>query len=201
MNDHFSNAGRPTSAMRTRLGEEAGEADDQERAEDHRVFGLGLDADPVRALHVAAHDRPPDTDEEEHADRVAERGVAPRRRGRAGTCSAIGQLVVDLDHDGDHEQADEPEVDAGVHDPGRGVAQQCLHPDAGAEVGEAALGVLAVRAPVVGRAALVVADAQRREPRDDEQHHRDRRVERDLQRGRDVGEHLALDRRVVDASA
>ena len=58
--------------------------------------------------------------------------------------------------------------------PGRGVAQQRLHPHAARKSRGAALDVLAVRAPVVGPAALVVADAQRREPRDDEQHRRDR---------------------------
>ena len=46
------------------FGDEAGDADEEERAEDHRVFGLGLDADAVRPLDVAAHDRPADADEE-----------------------------------------------------------------------------------------------------------------------------------------
>ena len=46
-NDHFSNAGRPSSAIRTASIDEPGDADDEERAEDDRVLGLGLDADPV----------------------------------------------------------------------------------------------------------------------------------------------------------
>ena len=168
----------------------------EERAEDHRVFGLGLDADAVRALDVAAHDRPADADEEHDAGEVgAERvglvGVAVQELQRAR------ELVVELEHHGRHEQPDEPEVDAGVHDPGGGVAQQRLHPHAGAEVVEAALRVLAGGAAVVGAAALVVADPQRREPRDDQQHRRDRGVERDLERGRHVDEDRALDRRRV----
>ena len=57
--------------------EEAGDADDEERAEDHRVFGLGLDADAVRALHVAAHDRPADADEEHDARRRRRRPSTP----------------------------------------------------------------------------------------------------------------------------
>ena len=44
------------------LGAEAGEADGEERAEDDGVLGLRLDADAVRPLDVAAHDRPHDAD-------------------------------------------------------------------------------------------------------------------------------------------
>ena len=49
--------------------------------------------------------------------------------------SALGQLVVDLEHGGDAEQDEEAEVDQRVHEPGGRVAQQRLHVDAGAEVG------------------------------------------------------------------
>ena len=52
-------------------------------------------------------------------------------------------------------------------------------------------------AAVVGLAPLVVADPQRHEPRDEEEPGGDREVERDLERGRDVDEDLAGDRRVV----
>ena len=41
-----------------RLGAEAGDGEDEERAEAERVVGLGLDADAVRPLDVAADDRP-----------------------------------------------------------------------------------------------------------------------------------------------
>ena len=78
--------------------------------------------------------------------------------------------------------------------PGGGIAQQRLHPHAAAVALGALLDVLARRAPVVGEPALLVLHPQRREPRDDEQHRGDGGVERDLHRGRDVDEHLALDR-------
>ena len=50
--------------------------DGEERAEDEGVLGLGLDADAVRALHVAADDRPHHADEEREAGDVADDGVA-----------------------------------------------------------------------------------------------------------------------------
>ena len=74
-----------SSAMRTAFGEEPGDADDANVDEDRRVFGLGLDADAVRALDVAAHDRPADTDEEDDAGEVARRTRTPGTCGRAGT--------------------------------------------------------------------------------------------------------------------
>ena len=40
------------------LGEEAGDPEAEEHGEDHRVLGLGLDADAVGPLDVAADDRP-----------------------------------------------------------------------------------------------------------------------------------------------
>ena len=87
-------------------------ADDEERAEDDRVLGLGLDADAVRALDVAADDRPADADEEHDADEVGAERVAPRTCWPCRNFSESGQLVVDLEHHGDDEQADEAEVDA-----------------------------------------------------------------------------------------
>ena len=71
---------RRTTTSRTRAGPRARcaapsvkkpvSADHEERDEDHRVFGLGLDADAVRALDVAAADRPHDADEEDDAGEV-----------------------------------------------------------------------------------------------------------------------------------
>ena len=90
--------------MRNAFGEEAGEADDEERAEDHGVFGLGLDADAVRALDVAAHDRPADADEEDDAGEV---GAERVRLVRAAVqeLQRLRQLVVDLeDHRDDEEE-------------------------------------------------------------------------------------------------
>ena len=58
------------------LGAEAGDGDGEDRAEDQRVLGLGLDADPVGPLHVAADDRPHHTDEEHEPGGVADGGVA-----------------------------------------------------------------------------------------------------------------------------
>ena len=65
-------SGRPIKRDAERLGEEAGDADDRERAEDHDVLGAALDADPVHLLDVAAEGRPAD------ADRGTRR--RPRRR-------------------------------------------------------------------------------------------------------------------------
>jgi hypothetical protein len=47
--------------------EETREPDREQDEEDQRVFGLGLDADAVRTLDVAAHRGPTDTDEERDA--------------------------------------------------------------------------------------------------------------------------------------
>ena len=140
-------------------------ADDEERAEDHRVFGLGLDADAVRALDVAAPDRPDDADEEDDAGEVGAERVrlvhaAVQELQDSGSWWSISSITVAMNR---HEEA---EVDEGVHDPGGGVAQQRLHPDAGAEVARGGACTLLLRgAPVVGRAALVVPDPQRHEPR------------------------------------
>ena len=80
--------------MRARFDEEAGDADDEERAEDDRVLGLGLDADAVRALHVAAHDRPHDADEEHDAREVGAGGVRLVRLA-VQELEAVGELVVE----------------------------------------------------------------------------------------------------------
>ena len=39
------------------------------------MFGLGLDADAVRPLHVPADDGPDDADHEDQAHQIAEHGV------------------------------------------------------------------------------------------------------------------------------
>ena len=148
--------GRPSQGDAPHLGAEAGDGDGEERAEDEGVLGLGLDADAVGPLHVAADDRPQHADEEHEpgavADgRVALVHVAVQELGR------LRQLVVDLEHRGDGEQDQEREVDEAVHDPGGGIAQQRLHVDAGPEVLEAAADVLGGGRAVVGRAPLPVA--------------------------------------------
>ena len=141
------------------LRREAREADDQERAEDERVFGLGLDADAVRALDVPPPERPEDPDHEDHAEHVGGGGVAlvdaPVEELRR-----VRQLVVDLEDDGRHEEDEETEVDHRMHDARRRVAQQGLHPHAGAEAFEPPLYVRPGRAAVVGLAPLVVLDPQ-----------------------------------------
>ena len=109
----------------------------------------------------------------------------------------LGELVVDLEDDRGDEQHEEAEVDARVHQAGGRVAQQRLHPHAGAEVAHAPVDVALVRATVVGRAPLVVLDPLADEPRADEQHDRDGDVEDPVDRVGDVAERLARDRRVV----
>ena len=61
---NFSKLGLAGEGDAEGLGAEAGQADGEERAEDDRVLGLRLDADPVHALDVAAVDRPQDADGE-----------------------------------------------------------------------------------------------------------------------------------------
>ena len=172
-NDHFSNVGTTDLRDAQRLGEEAGERDHEERDEDDRVLGLGLDPDAVRALDVAPGDRPDDADGEHDAGEVGRERVA-LVHAAVEELQVVGQLVVDLEHDGGDEEPQEPEVDERVHDAGGGVAQQRLHPDAGPEVAHAAVEVALGGAAVVGRAALVVADPQADQPRADEQHDRGR---------------------------
>ena len=123
------------------LGAEAGEPDGEERAEDQGVLGLGLDADPVRPLHVATHDRPHDAADEDDAGGVADERVG-LVRAAVEELEVLGELVVDLEHGRDAEQDQEPEVDHRVHHAGGRIAQQRAHVDAGAEVAEATLGVL-----------------------------------------------------------
>ena len=123
------------------LGGEPADADEEERPEDERVLGLGLDADAVRPLHVAAQDRPHDAADEHEAGGVTDERVG-LVRAALEELEVLGHLVVDLEHRRDAEQHEEAEVDHRVHDAGGRVAQQRAHVDAGAEVGEAPLGVL-----------------------------------------------------------
>ena len=84
-----------------------------------------------------------------------------------------------------------------VHDAGGRVAQQRLHPHAGAEVAHAAVQVPLRGAPVVGAAALVVADPLAHEPRAHEEHRGGGDVEGPVDGVRDVDERLPRDRGVV----
>ena len=100
------------------------------------VLGLGLDADPVRPLHVAAHDRPDDAADEDDAGGVADERVG-LVRAAVEELEVLGELVVDLEHGRDAEQDQEPEVDHRVHHAGGRIPQQRAHVHAGAEVAEA----------------------------------------------------------------
>ena len=101
------------------------------------MLGLGLDADAVRPLDVAAHDGPDHADEEREAGEVADERVR-LVDAAVQELQLVGQLVVDLEDRGDGQQDQEAEVDERVHDAGGGVAQQGLHVDAGAEVARGA---------------------------------------------------------------
>ena len=163
----------------------------EERAEDERVLGLGLDADAVRALHVAAHDRPHDADQEHQAGEIAEERVG-QVRAAVQELQVLGQLVVDLEHGGDAEQRQEPEVDHRVHQAGGRVAQQgaaCTRRRGSRR--RRRFDVLRRGAAAVGRAALPVAHTVGEGERTPHQHRRDDRVEGHLQRAGDALEHLA----------
>ena len=190
---HRSNEGDPHEAMRNISVSVAGEPDHQEHAEDDGVLGLGLDADAVRALDVAAADGPGDAGQEHEAGGVAHEGERLVRRA-VQELEALGDLVVDLEGRGDGQQHEEAEVDEGVHEAGRGVPQQRPHVDAGPVVLQAAAGVAARRGPAVGRAPLPVPHPEGEEVRDVHEQDRDHRVERDDERVRHPAEHLAGDR-------
>ena len=160
------------------------------------MLGLGLDADAVGPLHVAAEDRPHHTDEEHEPGTVPDGGVAlvdvpVEELGR------LGELVVDLEDGRDREQDQEGEVDEAVHDPGGGITQQRLHVHAGAEVLEAAAGVLGRGPATVRRTTLPVAHPLAEQHRPVEDEHREDRVEDELPHARDVAEHLTLDVGIV----
>ena len=111
-------------------------ADDEERAEDHRVLGLGLDADAVRALDVAAADRPDDADDEDRRRRRRrstayawyDAAVQELQRRPAAGGRSRGSTVADEQARGSRSRCSE------CMTPGGRVAQQRLHPHAGAEV-------------------------------------------------------------------
>ena len=54
------------------LGAEPGHRDGEEHTEDHGVFGLGLDADAVRPLHIATQDGPHRADEQTQAGEITD---------------------------------------------------------------------------------------------------------------------------------
>ena len=68
-----------------RLGEEAGDADHEERREDDRVLGLGLDADAVRPLDVAPDRSPRGCRRRTRRRRCRPSPSTPGTRRRAGT--------------------------------------------------------------------------------------------------------------------
>src|SRR5258706_426546 len=80
-----------------RLGEEPGERDDEERQQDDRVLGLGLDADPVGALEVPPGQRPQDADGEDDAGEVGRERV-PLVHAAVQELEVVGELVVELQH-------------------------------------------------------------------------------------------------------
>ena len=165
--------------------------------EDEGVLGAGLDADAVGPLHVAPGDGDQQATDERHAGEVTDEGV-----GLVGApveeLHPLRQLVVDLEDGGDPEQHEEAEVDQRVHEPRRRVAQQGPHVHAGAVVAEAAGGVGGGGAPGRGgAAALPVPRPFGEAQRPPHEHHRDQRVEGDLQRSRHPAEHHTTDRAVV----
>src|SRR5207244_9933391 len=57
------------------LRHEAGHPDDEEDAQDDGVLRLGLDPDPVGALHIAAEERPHDAGQEDDTGQIADERV------------------------------------------------------------------------------------------------------------------------------
>ena len=175
---------------------QAGQADREQRAQDERVLGAGLDPQPVRPLDVAADDGPAHADQEQDPGGVADElvglvGGAVEELGRGW------QLVVDLEHRRHREEDEEREVDEAVHQASGAVAQQGLHVHAAAVV----LGPPPEPPPVgdagVGDPALPVAGAQAELPGGPDEQQRERRVEHHLERAGDVEEHFPGDRALV----
>ena len=77
--------------------------DHEEGAEDHRVLGLGLDADAVGPLDVAPGERPQDADEEHDAGEVGGERVG-LVDAAVEELEVVGELVVDLEDDRGDEQ-------------------------------------------------------------------------------------------------
>ena len=156
------------------------------------MLWLGLNADAIRALDVAAHNRPHHANEETKSRKITDERVRhvdvaveefPRLR----------NLVIDLEDCGDGKQNEEREVDERMHDASGGIAQHGLHVDAGAEIAEATLDVLFRCATVVRLTAGPVLDALTEEHCSVDEQDRHHDVEGNLQRGRDASEDLACD--------
>jgi len=110
---------------------------------------------------------------------------------------AFGHLVIDFEHRGHAHQHQEAEVDHGVHEACSGVAQQGAHVDTGTEICGAPLHVLRGCATLGGGATFPVAHAVSEAERTPHDHHRNHRVEGDLQRPGDVDKHRAVHSVVV----
>ena len=67
------------------------------------MLGLCFDADAVRALDVAADDRPDDSNREHGAGEIADKGVR-LIGGAVQKLQALGHLVIDFEHGGDAHQ-------------------------------------------------------------------------------------------------
>ena len=74
------------------------------------MLWLGLDADAVWPLHIAAKNRPDDSAEEHGSGEVANKRIA-LVDGPVEELERLGKLVVDLEYRGDCEQYQETEVD------------------------------------------------------------------------------------------
>ena len=148
--------------------------------EDHRVLGLGLDADAVGALRRSGGRWPSTTPiEEQQPGDVADEGVGlvDRRRGGTwrprGSWWSISRTVVT------REQDQEAEVDQRVHDarrPGRAAGSACRRRP-GSRASRAWRCSCRGGAAVVGPAPLPVAHPAGEQHGAEDEQHRDHRVE------------------------
>jgi hypothetical protein len=109
----------------------------------------------------------------------------------------LGELMVDLEHGGDAEQHEEPEVDHRVHHAGRGVAQQGPHVHAGPVALSSRLGVVECGTALGRSPPLPVLHAIGESEGTPRQHERYHGVENHLQRAGHVAEHDAMNRVLV----
>ena len=100
-NDHFSKSAPAPSSSRSAAMRNASvvkpvTAITRNVTQDHEVLGLGLDADAVGPLPVAAGERPQQAGEEDEAEQVADERVR-LVRAAVEELQRLRELVVDLE--------------------------------------------------------------------------------------------------------
>ena len=153
------------------------------------MFLLGLNANAVWLLDVAANDCPDNTEREHESGCITNERVT-LVNATMQELEVLWQLVIEFKSCGDAKKNEETEVDHGVHETCASIAQQCLHIDTSAVVLQTILCVLRSGATTIGCTALPVANAVSKLERTPHQHDGEDCVEGCLQWTRDSVEHF-----------